>query len=646
MISTHAIPPKRILVNILTFIPTAWVDARLIAERKAGFNSYLSAILADSALKDDQRVADFFAPAESISVPTAPAFNPEDALPSKFTREMSIAYLEQEPQMAEEAAKEEFVALAAESQSTPEATAPEVAQVPESTAQPETLVDASTVEPAESSVTTEAAPVTSTTDVVESAFVEEGLNEDDDRVEALAVPVANPLACAYYPDWSAGSNPPEKIDFSKFDVLFFAFVTTNGNGVLQWGEGSQAVLKRLVASAKKSGKHTKIVLSVGGWGGSAFFSDAANASHRSKLVSQIADALKKFKLDGVDVDWEYPNSVGAGNKFNPQDSDNLLALFKALRSKLGASKLITAAVTHLPWLDQHSKAISDVSAFAAVMSFVNVMNYDVWGSGANPGPNAPLSNKCGTSGQPNANAKAALAQWTKAGFPANKLLLGLPNYGYCSKSKATRLSQREASAKEASASEEKSAEAEVESKVDEPKTEVEPTAEASSEVVDDASVDSAVEGAAETTTEPVEEAAPIPARAHTKPTVVDVVPEASSATDSETAEGKLAAAAGDLSIYWNTQIAFKTLLSAGALVRHDGKYIGGNGFTRGWDNCSDTPFLFNTSRSTVVAYDDPDSIQIKADFARKNGMGGCFTWSLDQDDGTALQDAMRRGLKK
>lgn len=32
---------------------------------------------------------------------------------------------------------------------------------------------------------------------------------------------AVPIAAAYYPTWSAAINPPNKIDFSKFDILFF-----------------------------------------------------------------------------------------------------------------------------------------------------------------------------------------------------------------------------------------------------------------------------------------------------------------------------------------------------------------------------------------------------------------------------------------
>lgn len=86
-------------------------------------------------------------------------------------------------------------------------------------------------------------------------------------------------------------------------------------------------------------------------------------------------------------------------------------------------------------------------------------NYDVFDSSEHPGPNAPLGeNKscrrfrnyrlmrvhtgdfCRTSTQPYANAQAALAQWTKAGMPASKLLLGLALYGYVSKSSDKKLS--------------------------------------------------------------------------------------------------------------------------------------------------------------------------------------------------------------
>lgn len=47
-----------------------------------------------------------------------------------------------------------------------------------------------------------------------------------------------------------------------------------------------------------------------------------------------------------------------------------------------------------------------------------------------PGPNAPLSNGCRNSSQPNGNAASAFNAWTSAGFTASKIVLGVPAYGY------------------------------------------------------------------------------------------------------------------------------------------------------------------------------------------------------------------------
>ncbi|KAG5645132.1 hypothetical protein DXG03_006849 [Asterophora parasitica] len=371
-----------------------------------------------------------------------------------------------------------------------------------------------------------------------------------------------PIAAAYYPTWSAWENPPNRIDFSKFDILFFAFATPNASSGLNWDEGSEDTLRTLVSAARQSRKGTKIVLSVGnihltfyfainvadlgvigGWGGSYWFNNATkDATNRSKFNNALVAAVNNFGLDGIDIDWEYPNSEGSGNPHSPADSANLLALLKQLRSSLGPSKIISAAVAHMPWLGANGKPLTNVSEYAKVMSFVNIMNYDVSGASANPGPNAPLGNLCGTSKLPQASAQAAFAQWTRAGFPPSKLMLGLALYGYVSKSTAKRLS---------------------------------------SSVMPDSSVIA------------------IP---HPRGPFKDL---------------STAAPNGDLSTMWGQQIAFRQLVQFGALKkRADGNYDGANGYT----HCD------------------------KTKFARKSGMAGCFTWSLDQDDGLALHSVMRTNL--
>ncbi|KAK0189411.1 hypothetical protein F5146DRAFT_625638 [Armillaria mellea] len=106
-------------------------------------------------------------------------------------------------------------------------------------------------------------------------------------------------------------------------------------------------------------------------------------------------------------------------------------------------------------------------------------------------------------------------------------------------------------------------------------------------------------------------------------------------------------ATASLQSWWGQQIPFSTIVSSGALVKNaDGTYSGSGGFTFNWDDCSDTPYLYNTAQTTVVTYDDTWSLADKATFAKNNGMAGCFTWSLDQDDGVSLMNVIRSSLGK
>ena len=97
-------------------------------------------------------------------------------------------------------------------------------------------------------------------------------------------------------------------------------------------------------------------------------------------MNNIVNVYSQFKLDGIDIDWEYPGQQGEGsNGVSPQDSANFLAMLKLLRSKLPSSARITAAVQDVPFAGPDGNPLKDVSSFAAVLDWVNVMNYDVFG---------------------------------------------------------------------------------------------------------------------------------------------------------------------------------------------------------------------------------------------------------------------------
>jgi chitinase len=57
------------------------------------------------------------------------------------------------------------------------------------------------------------------------------------------------------------------------------------------------------------------------------------------------------------------------------------------------------------------------------------MNYDIWGSwDSTVGPNSPLNDSCAPSQE--GSAVSAVKAWTAAGFPSNKIILGVASYGH------------------------------------------------------------------------------------------------------------------------------------------------------------------------------------------------------------------------
>lgn len=70
---------------------------------------------------------------------------------------------------------------------------------------------------------------------------------------------------------------------------------------------------------------------------------------------------------------------------------------------------------------------------------------------------------------------------------------------------------------------------------------------------------------------------------------------------------------------------------------------GRNGFVLYTDPVADADFLFNPSSGLFMSLDTPRTVRAKGDYVRKNGLGGLFTWTIDQDNGV-LANAAHEGL--
>ncbi|TDL29460.1 glycoside hydrolase [Rickenella mellea] len=103
----------------------------------------------------------------------------------------------------------------------------------------------------------------------------------------------------------------------------------------------------------------------------------------------------------------------------------------------------------------------------------------------------------------------------------------------------------------------------------------------------------------------------------------------------------------------NGQIEFNQLIKQGSLVRTQtttrgndtSSFVGAGGFTRMWDSCSSTPFLTSQSVDQLITYDDPESLSLKAAFAKRAGLLGVEMFDLTGDtERWELADAIRKGL--
>lgn len=64
------------------------------------------------------------------------------------------------------------------------------------------------------------------------------------------------------------------------------------------------------------------------------------------------------------------------------------------------------------------------------------------------------------------------------------------------------------------------------------------------------------------------------------------------------------------------------------------------GFVRYWDSAAKVPYLYNAGTRTFVSYDDPESMALKAQYARRNHLAGMMFWEYFGDSSGALLDAI------
>ena len=221
----------------------------------------------------------------------------------------------------------------------------------------------------------------------------------------------------YYPKWMQDEFPVSEIDLSVVTHVIHAFAWPDI-------EGNVLSYSNMLSSSHSETIHAgggKILLALGGWGNDVGFATvAADAQLRTTFINNLIDICDTYGYDGIDMDWEYPQSNDERQNLN-----YLIAEMDSSFNEYNPDWLITMAVPVSNWSGQWF----DFSFLQFYVDFFNAMTYDMHGSWTNDaGHNSPLYQS--PPGDPDGSCETAMNYLINTrGIPEDQINLGLPFWG-------------------------------------------------------------------------------------------------------------------------------------------------------------------------------------------------------------------------
>lgn len=225
------------------------------------------------------------------------------------------------------------------------------------------------------------------------------------------------------------------ISAQKLTHVNYAFAKINPLGVIELEDRDAPAHIAQLQALKARNPDLKVILSIGGWGAD-FFSDAAlDDASRCRLADSAINLIKRYALDGIDLDWEYPGQPGPGIKFRPEDKQNFTLLLKTLRQELD----ISSDTRRRKGFDRYTLSIAsaggryfdytEMDRLHVYVDWINVMAYDLSGGySATTGHHTPLY-RSASAAVTEVSSESFILQHLRAGIPPDKIVLGVAFYG-------------------------------------------------------------------------------------------------------------------------------------------------------------------------------------------------------------------------
>lgn len=226
---------------------------------------------------------------------------------------------------------------------------------------------------------------------------------------------------------------PGEIDAQKVTRINYAFANIKDGRIVEGFPTDPANYAALNA-LKKQNPSLTVLVSVGGWLWSGNFSDTVlTKQSRKTFIDSVVAFIEKYDLDGLDIDWEYPGQIGAGNHFRPQDKQNYTAVLKELRARFNKEQKMLHRPLYLSVATGSNPKFLANTEMEQVQKYVNTVNlmaYDYYEPDASPitGLNAPLFTD--PADPQHESAADSVEMYENAGVPASKIVLGVPFYGH------------------------------------------------------------------------------------------------------------------------------------------------------------------------------------------------------------------------